>query len=89
MDQHEDKLHSAMKKLKLELLHEADRVLLKEYLAIMSPLAKYLDVLQLELLQSKLEDLNDMVTGINREAENDLFEILSRLSSVMNELDLY
>ncbi|KZS04138.1 Uncharacterized protein APZ42_032965 [Daphnia magna] len=48
MDQHEDKLHSAMKKLKLELLHEADRVLLKEYLAIMSPLAKYLDVLQLE-----------------------------------------
>ncbi|KZS10308.1 Uncharacterized protein APZ42_025255 [Daphnia magna] len=46
MDQPEDKLNSAMKKLKLELLDEADRVLLKEQVAIMSPLTKYLDVLQ-------------------------------------------
>ncbi|KAK4030880.1 hypothetical protein OUZ56_024267 [Daphnia magna] len=80
MDQPEDKLNSAMKKLKLELLDEADRVLLKEQVAIMSPLTKYLDV-----LQSK----NDMDTGINREAENDPLDIPSRVSSVMNELDLY
>jgi hypothetical protein len=46
MVQPEDKVNSLMKKLKLEQLDDAD---LKEYVAIMSPLAKYLDVLQSEV----------------------------------------
>jgi hypothetical protein len=46
MVQPEDKVNSLMKKLKLEQLDDAD---LKEYVAIMSPPAKYLDVLQSEV----------------------------------------
>jgi hypothetical protein len=38
-----------MKKLKLEILDEADSALLKEYVAIMSPLDKYLDYLHSEV----------------------------------------
>ncbi|XP_045031322.1 uncharacterized protein LOC116924993 [Daphnia magna] len=41
-------LKTVMKKLKIEVLDESDLTLLKEYLAIMGPLAKYLDVLQSE-----------------------------------------
>jgi hypothetical protein len=49
MSKPEDKVNSLMKKLKLEQLDDADLVLLKEYVTIMSPLAKYLDVLQSEV----------------------------------------
>jgi hypothetical protein len=49
MSKPEDKVNSLMKKLKLEQLDDADLVLLKQYVTIMSPLAKYLDVLQSEV----------------------------------------
>lgn len=41
-------LNTVMKKLKLDVLDESDIALLKEYKAVMGPLAKYLDVLQSE-----------------------------------------
>jgi hypothetical protein len=49
MVQPEDKVNSLMNNLKLEQLDDANLVLLKEYVAVMSPLAKYFDVLQSEV----------------------------------------
>ena len=37
-----------MKRLKLEPLNSGDRTLLKEYVAVMGPIAVYLDVMQSE-----------------------------------------
>lgn len=44
----EAKLEKVMKKLKLGPLNVGDRTLLKEYVAVMGPIAFYLDVMQSE-----------------------------------------
>lgn len=49
MDQSEANLASLLKNLKFECLVEGDRDIRKKYHAIMSPLAKYLDVLLSEV----------------------------------------
>jgi len=48
IQQDQVKLDGVFKKLKLEPLNAGDRILLKEYLAVMGPIAIYLDVMQEE-----------------------------------------
>lgn len=46
MERDQVKLDGVFKKLKLVPLNVGDRILLKEYLAVMGPIAIYLDVMQ-------------------------------------------
>jgi hypothetical protein len=50
---------------------------------------KVLEMNVLKLLRCKLEELNDMVTGSKENSGDDPLDIPSRMSSVLNELDLF
>ena len=46
LSRYQEKLDLMMRKLKMDSLHATERILLKEFVAVIGPIAVYLDVLQ-------------------------------------------